>query len=112
MDSNGQNQGYLWCTGFCRQPVMSPVAAVLAVIQSDLYNDQITIYDIVHDDHYDLTNGSWDNQDPAWSPNGSKIVISSEESGNRDLYVVDLDGTDKIQITNDPADDFSPDWAR
>ena len=91
---------------------MSPVAALLAVIQSDLYNDQITIYDILRDEHYDLTNTSWDNQDPSWSPDGSNIVISSEESGNRDLYIVSLDGTDKIQITTNSADDFSPDWAR
>jgi Tol biopolymer transport system component len=52
---------------------------------------------------------------PSWSPDGSRIVYSSENDGHRhDLFVVDGDGTDLTQLTDSPrrseyAPLFSPD---
>jgi len=51
--------------------------------------------------------------DPAWSPDGSFIVFTSDRSGSADLFLVKPDGTGLKQLTNDPAYDdqaaISPD---
>jgi Tol biopolymer transport system component len=51
--------------------------------------------------------------DPAWSPDGSSIVFTSERDGSADLYQVRTDGTGLKRLTDDPAYDdqaaFSPD---
>jgi Tol biopolymer transport system component len=47
---------------------------------------------------------------PAFSPDGTKIVFSSKRDGDFDLYVMDADGTDVHQLTNDPAKDIDPSW--
>jgi TolB protein len=49
-----------------------------------------------------------DGQEPAWSPDGSKIAFRSESS---DIYVIDADRTDLTQLTNNPAGDGSPAWS-
>jgi Tol biopolymer transport system component len=54
--------------------------------------------------------------DPAWSPDGSWIVFTSERDGSADLYRVRPDGSAMERITDDPAYDdqaaFSPDGNR
>jgi TolB protein len=51
--------------------------------------------------------------DPAWSPDGSRIVFTSDRAGSADLFLVKPDGNGLEQLTNDPAYDdqaaFSPD---
>ena len=51
--------------------------------------------------------------DPAWAPDGSSIVFTSERDGSADLYRAKPDGSDLERLTNDPAYDdqaaFSPD---
>jgi TolB protein len=51
--------------------------------------------------------------DPAWAPDGSFIVFTSDRAGSADLYLVKPDGTGLKQLTNDPAYDdqaaISPD---
>ena len=51
--------------------------------------------------------------DPAWAPDGSSIVFTSDRNGSADLYRVKRDGTGLERLTDDPAYDdqaaFSPD---
>src|SRR5437867_11001777 len=51
--------------------------------------------------------------DPAWSPDGSTIVFTSERRGSADLFRIQPDGADLEQLTDDPAYDdqaaFPPD---
>ncbi len=57
---------------------------------------------------------------PSWTPDGSRIIFSSNyrdpRSGNFDLYMIDEDGSDLEQITTTPGFDgfpmFSPDGRR
>ena len=51
--------------------------------------------------------------DPAWAPDGSSIVFTSDRAGSADLYRAKPDGTGLEQLTTDPAYDdqaaFAPD---
>lgn len=50
-------------------------------------------------------------RDPAWSPDGERIVFSGEVDGNRDLYVVGTDGSNLRRLTFHPKADFEPTWS-
>ena len=52
---------------------------------------------------------------PAWSPDGKKIVYQSGGVSDYDkkteIHVVNADGTGDITLTDDPAFDTDPDWS-
>lgn len=45
---------------------------------------------------------------PAWSPDGKKIVFASDRNGNREIYVMNADGTDPVRLTQNSAADYRP----
>ena len=55
---------------------------------------------------------AWDDEQPQWSPDGSRIAFKSNRNGadNYDLYVMDADGRNLTRITNHPAHDHDPSW--
>jgi TolB protein len=57
-----------------------------------------------------LTNSAGNDDQPAWSPDGTKLAFRSDRDGNSEIYVMNSDGSDAIRLTNDPADDGSPAW--
>jgi TolB protein len=54
--------------------------------------------------------------DPAWSPDGEKIVFASDRAGNREIYVMNKDGSSPVRLTDNAAPDclpaYSPDGKR
>jgi hypothetical protein len=48
---------------------------------------------------------------PAWSPDGSRLVLISDRTGSTDLWMVDLDGSNARNLTQDEAKDHSPAWS-
>ena len=58
-----------------------------------------------------LTNSSFDDRWPQWSPDGSQIVFQSDRGGNFDIWVMDADGTNLEQVTNAAAADEQPVWS-
>jgi Tol biopolymer transport system component len=48
---------------------------------------------------------------PAWSPDGSKIVVSGLSEGVSDLYLYDLDNDTSQNLTSDIYSDMMPSWS-
>ena len=56
------------------------------------------------------TNNALDSE-PAWSPDGTKIVFSSTRTGNGDIYCMNADGTGRLRLTTSSGIDLSPAWS-
>jgi len=51
-------------------------------------------------------------EDPAWSPDGRKIVFASSRSGSYQLYSIDLDGQNLRQLTTQQLGECTgPAWS-
>ena len=48
---------------------------------------------------------------PTWSPDGKKIVFSSERAGKWDLWVVSSEGGTPQRLTDDTSIDYQPTWS-
>lgn len=49
--------------------------------------------------------------EPAWSPDGTKIVFSSRREGAAHIYVMKADGTDTQRLTSGKLSDDHPSWS-
>ena len=62
-----------------------------------------------------LTNNTFADFDPTWSPDSRRLAFSSTRSGGRDIYRMGIDGENGldglVRLTSDPADDRSPSWS-
>ena len=57
-----------------------------------------------------LTQSSWIDTNPNWSPDGRKIVFASGRDGNGEIYIMNADGSNQQNITNHSGDDEQPAW--
>ena len=58
-----------------------------------------------------LNSSSGNEFDPAWSPDGRKIVyVSGEEDGNQ-VYVMNVDGSGSTRLTFDDSNKADPAWS-
>ncbi len=51
-------------------------------------------------------------EDPTWSPDGSKIVFQTDRDGNFEIYMMDPDGSQPQNLTRNRGADYWPDWFR
>ena len=59
-----------------------------------------------------LTNSTYDDINPVWSPDGTKIAFMSFRNGlNYQIYVMNADGSGQVNISNDNANDTQPSWS-
>ena len=54
---------------------------------------------------------SADSFNPAWSPDGTRIVFASTRDGNREIYIMDPNGSNVVRLTNNSAADEQPAWS-
>ena len=58
-----------------------------------------------------LTQGASSDRQPAYSPDGKRVLFSSNRSGNLDLWLLDLENGALRQLTDDAAQDWDPGFA-
>ena len=57
-----------------------------------------------------LTDNPAIDQDPAWSPDGTRLAFTSTRDGNYEIYVMNADGSGVTRLTTDPGKDSHPAW--
>jgi Tol biopolymer transport system component/actin-like ATPase involved in cell morphogenesis len=57
-----------------------------------------------------LTTDPSDDQDPSWSPDGTKIAFGSKRDETSEIYVMNADGSNQTRLTNHPGFDGHAAW--
>jgi len=74
--------------------------------------DDILVVDRDGKNWHDVTNDKFFDRYPRWSPDGKKIVFTSDRSGRYEIWTIDPDGTNLQQISFDsPGDASFPLWS-
>jgi TolB protein len=73
---------------------------------------QWDIYSIAPDgsDPRQLTDDTYEDTDPAYSPDGASLVYASRRNNNWDIYLLDLDTGQETRLTTSPHYDGAPTW--
>lgn len=58
-----------------------------------------------------LTYTGYQNDQPDWSPDGSKITFSSRDRGAFDIFVMDANGSNILRVTREEGNNESPVWS-
>jgi TolB protein len=58
-----------------------------------------------------LTTGNGIRNFPAWSPDGTQILYSSNQDGDDEIFVMNADGSNPVQLTANTALDRFPVWS-
>jgi Tol biopolymer transport system component len=58
-----------------------------------------------------LTNNATFDTEPTYSPDGSKIVFSTNRDGNYEIYRMNADGSNPVRLTNNSASDVYPNYS-
>ena len=76
-------------------------------------NGQWDIYSLALDGSNlrQLTNDTFEDTDPAYSPDGTRIAFASRRNNNWDVYVLNLQSGEEIRLTNSPHYDGAPTWS-
>ena len=88
----------------------------------DRRRKHLYVFDIVSKTLTQITSGDYDEEGPAWSPDGKQIAFTSNRSTpdpdrtpDSNIWVVAADNTDKgahlTQVTTNPGEDESPTWS-
>jgi Tol biopolymer transport system component len=85
---------------------------IVFVSTRDSGNQEIYISGSGGQDPKRLTDNSFLDWDPSFSPDGRWIVFDSNRlGGNVDLYIMTVDGTDETRITVEQGPDQHPSWS-
>ena len=76
------------------------------------HSSEIYVMDADGSNAVNLTNNAARDDQPAWSPDGSKIAFGSDRNGNREIHVMNADGSDHFNLTTTPTiSEFRPAWS-
>ncbi|MGV8025020.1 MAG: TolB family protein [Anaerolineaceae bacterium] len=58
-----------------------------------------------------ISNSRGDDRDPAWSPDGNRIVFVSQRDDNIEIYYMNADGSNQTRLTNSLENEHYPCWS-
>jgi hypothetical protein len=107
VNPDGSNAHQLSGTDASRDPAISPDGGRIAYAQSR----DLQVIGIDGTGARSITSGGHNDQFPAWSPDGKRLVFLRADVG--DLFIVNVDGTGLRQLTNDGTAfvELEPDWS-
>ena len=80
----------------------------------ELITSEIYVMDADGGNQQRLTENRKNDESPSWSPNGTRIVFSSDRKGdfvNNEIYVMDADGGNLQRLTENRDNDGAPSWS-
>jgi len=58
-----------------------------------------------------LTNNTFSDSHPSWSPDSNRITFDTNRDGNSEIYSMNSNGSNQINLTNHSSSDFGPVWS-
>jgi TolB protein len=83
----------------------------LAYVTGDGRTQEIKVANVDGTADRALTSDDFTDDQPSWSPDGSRLAFTSVRDGNSDIYVMNADGSNVVRLTNDPNPDDRPAWS-
>jgi dipeptidyl aminopeptidase/acylaminoacyl peptidase len=87
----------------------------------DSRRTHLYVFDLATEKIAQITSGDFDDSEPAWSPDGTRVAFVSnrtenpDDNYNTDIWVVAADGDEPgakpLQITTNPGPDGTPSWS-
>ena len=92
------------------QPSFSPNGSRILYVSRQTSTDtgDIWIMDADGSDGHAITSTSWEERDPVFSLDGSRVFYSSYETGNFDVWSIGVDGGSPLNLTANAATDSEP----
>ena len=59
----------------------------------------------------EVTSGPFDDREPHWSPDGTRLAFSSDRGGNYDIWIVTVATGEVRRLTTNAANDSMPAWS-
>jgi len=98
-----------------RDPAIAPDRRSIlysALLSTETFGGgEIVLRDIASGSERRLTQDSFPDTSPAWSPDGRAAIFVSLRSFNTDIYLLDLVTGDARRLTDGPRPDFDPTWS-
>jgi len=93
-------------------PVFEGGTSKLAFASQKTTKDQyeIFVYDFATKNLSQLTTNGFADTSPSWSPDGQKLVYSSNVNGIYQLFTMKADGSEQTQLAISHTDDTQPAW--
>jgi Tol biopolymer transport system component len=95
-----------------RQPSFRPDSAAI-VFQGFRDNDGWDLWSLKPDgsDPKRLTSGPFDDMEPQWSHDGTRVAFSSDRNGSFDVWTLEVGSGRLRAVTKDTGQDYAPAWS-
>src|SRR5262249_2677721 len=115
LDRAGRPVGRFGETGRFGNPRISPDGSQIAFTLYDagINKDQVWIGDVSRGSQTRLTSGPGESSTPVWSPDGSRMVFSSDRKHQADIYMKPSSGSSSDEaLSDEPGQKVPEDWSR